>query len=853
MSDKRPIDGYVDPSIPNPNGDGDAPIIIYGYTPTLALAILALVLFALLLLFHIFRLYTTRLYAFSILLIFTTLCEIVGYVFRLRSSPPPVGNPYGVINFVVQYFFIVTAPVFLSAAIYTTLTSFIAALAGRNNASESKKLSPFGLSKRTILGIFITADVIATIVQVAGAALIGVSQSNRKSPVTANNILLAGLAFQVFAFLIFLILLFIFIRKASKVMLSTDTAESGRGATVMLRYTVALVASSLLVYLRTCFRLAETSQGVGGYASSHEAFFGALEFAPIVVAIGLLGWWHPGRLVGRNGLLSAHTPRPSNHLACAVLEPSLIRGTLQFTYPYHDTFGARHTTHPRGYQTTISLNMARPMDAHFSSTANINPHIFSTSVAANHAWGTSSSDGSSYPASIKYGDDTPSLSVAGTSLTSTKNQKSLRLAKIKSSPSHGALAAARTASRQPRRLHRRGRSASETASPVTPTFTSSFAPPRQPHDMNVNPKFSMPPPAPVSKTKIKIKPLLRKLSHPDQNTIDLSKSVAENEGLGIYTSSEVGDSRKASSEMGYGGRSYHNRNTSGNSHMSTTISSHHKHSAQYVHPMRQTPLPYTPPIVGSFANSLESGTSNGAPPVVPHELMHSDPLSRPHNTVATPYAPLPSPRRAHYPPLHIRTGSAPRLASTSQTNLPGTPSSLRKQTTDNNAGVPAMPPSTRTSFDSMFRFRSRANTNEDPVVRAAQVAVLRKEFDERERAKDEVRREQEAKKASREAKKQAKRDESEQRKSESRARKRAQSNTMSEKSATRAAYQAQQEKPSVPSGMAGTTTPGGGVRRRGPTPASAGKALANRWQLFIFWLKTVWLKFKRAIGVGSKG
>ncbi|KAL8846765.1 MAG: hypothetical protein Q9221_008171 [Calogaya cf. arnoldii] len=309
MSNKRPIAGYVDPDIPNPNGEGDAPIIIYGYTPTLALNILALILFALLLLFHTFRLYTTRLYAFSILLVFTTLCEIIGYIFRLRSSPPPVGNPYGVIDFVVQYFFIVTAPVFLSAAIYTTLTSFIAALSSSSANSNydpnaTKRLSPLGLSKKTILGIFITADVIATIVQIAGAALIGVSQSNRRSPVTANNILLAGLAFQVFTFLIFLILLFIFIRNSGKIMLSTSTAEGGRG-TVMRMYTIALVVSSLLVYLRTCFRLAETSQGVGGYASSHEVFFGVLEFAPIVVAIGLLGWWHPGRLVGRKGLLSS--------------------------------------------------------------------------------------------------------------------------------------------------------------------------------------------------------------------------------------------------------------------------------------------------------------------------------------------------------------------------------------------------------------------------------------------------------------------------------------------------------------------------------------------------------------------
>ncbi|KAL8676846.1 MAG: hypothetical protein Q9186_006673 [Xanthomendoza sp. 1 TL-2023] len=303
MANKAPIDGYVDPNIPNPNGDGDAPIIIYGYTPNLALAVLAIVLFLLLLLFHIFRLYTTRLYAFSILLIFTTLCEIVGYIFRLRSSPPPVGNPYAVINFIVQYFFIVCAPVFLSAAIYTTLTSFIGVLSRPDNADGGRKLSPLGLSKKTILGIFITSDVIATVVQVAGAALIGVSQSNRKSPVTANNILLAGLAFQVFSFLVFLVLLFIFLRNSKKVMMSTSTAEGGKG-NMMQMYTVALVVSSVLVYLRTCFRLAETSQGIGGYASSHEAFFGALEFAPIVVAIGMLGWWHPGRLVGRNGLLS---------------------------------------------------------------------------------------------------------------------------------------------------------------------------------------------------------------------------------------------------------------------------------------------------------------------------------------------------------------------------------------------------------------------------------------------------------------------------------------------------------------------------------------------------------------------
>ena len=188
------------------------------------------------------------------------------------------------LNFVIQYFFIVVAPVFFSAAIYTTLTSLIAAL-GQN-------LSPLGLSRRKIIWIFVTSDVLATLAQVAGAALIGKSESNSESPDTGNNILLAGLCVQVFSFLIFLILLAVFLRRTRKA--TTSTGEGG-----LMRFSGALVISSLLVYVRTVFRMAETAEGVGGYASSHEAFFGVLEFAPIVVAILVLGWWHPGKWVPR--------------------------------------------------------------------------------------------------------------------------------------------------------------------------------------------------------------------------------------------------------------------------------------------------------------------------------------------------------------------------------------------------------------------------------------------------------------------------------------------------------------------------------------------------------------------------
>jgi len=47
----------------------------------------------------------------------------------------------------------------------------------------------------------------ATIVQIAGAALVGAAYSHHKDPTTYNHILLAGLAFQVFSFAVFLAVL----------------------------------------------------------------------------------------------------------------------------------------------------------------------------------------------------------------------------------------------------------------------------------------------------------------------------------------------------------------------------------------------------------------------------------------------------------------------------------------------------------------------------------------------------------------------------------------------------------------------------------------------------------------------
>lgn len=107
------------------------------------------------------------------------------------------------------------------------------------------------------MAIFVVFDVVTTVIQIVGAALIGTAESNNTSPETANNILLAGLAIQVASFAVFLVLLAVCILRVLQKRGSGTWAHSATAAKLLF----VLVVTSLLVELRTIFRLIETAQG----------------------------------------------------------------------------------------------------------------------------------------------------------------------------------------------------------------------------------------------------------------------------------------------------------------------------------------------------------------------------------------------------------------------------------------------------------------------------------------------------------------------------------------------------------------------------------------------------------------
>ena len=185
----------------------------------------------------------------------------------------------------LAYFFIVVAPVLFAAAIYLCLTRLIA-LAG----AYSSPVPP-----RIVFAFFLTCDVVTIVVQITGASLIGSREHNHRNSSSANNILIAGLAIQTATFGVFLVILLACVYRVrnwgSGFCQRGDYAEEVAERLPWLNcWLGTLLMAAVLVQIRTIFRLVESAQGVFGYLSSHEAFFGALEFVPVALAVPMLCW-----------------------------------------------------------------------------------------------------------------------------------------------------------------------------------------------------------------------------------------------------------------------------------------------------------------------------------------------------------------------------------------------------------------------------------------------------------------------------------------------------------------------------------------------------------------------------------
>lgn len=309
--------------------------------------------------------------------------------------------------------------------------------------------------------------------------------------------------------------------------------------------------------------------------------------------------------------------------------------------------------------------------------------------------------------------------------------------------SYGSTTVARSTSKQSRaRLHKRGSSTSSSPALGPPSslrnsidaFSTPFATYEEPLSTHST--------APTQK----LKPYLRKTSssRDEQGKLDLSRSTTENEGLAGLGIHDMGAKTVGDVSFARPGRrtASHSRTVSGCSSVSTGSSSF-KPTHPFIHPMRQTPRPYTPPIpTHSSKSSLNDEEAEESSDVVDDEFkLGNGYRSRRSMSISSTPQIAPTPLSQSHTALDL--GMVPKLTTNvSQSNLStlstksGTspPKQSRSRGESTISQDQAITPSSRTSIDKAFSFVSRKSDLE-LTSREERIREARRKFEEKEAEK----------------------------------------------------------------------------------------------------------------------
>lgn len=155
----------------------------YGYYPNLGGNIFFTVIFGLCGVAQVYFSLRFRSWTFATALIIGAFLEMAGYIGRILMH----SNPWDSGAFKLQIVALVLAPSFIAAGIYLTLKHIIL-----NLGSEHSRLKP-----RLFTWVFIGCDIGSLLLQAAGGGVAASAENDIDMTNTGNNIIIAGIVFQV--------------------------------------------------------------------------------------------------------------------------------------------------------------------------------------------------------------------------------------------------------------------------------------------------------------------------------------------------------------------------------------------------------------------------------------------------------------------------------------------------------------------------------------------------------------------------------------------------------------------------------------------------------------------------------
>ncbi|KAH6675037.1 putative sphingoid long-chain base transporter RSB1 [Halenospora varia] len=244
---------------------------------------------------------TRRATAFTFAMCCGVILEVIGYAGRIMSWK----NQWVETGFLMQIVCLTIAPAFMAGGIYLCLRRIVYAF-----GPENSRIKPESYTR-----IFIPCDVLSLLLQAAGGGLASVASHSNKSPETGDNIMVAGLAFQVFTLLVFMILCLDFATRTRKRYKSLgEQAFDQNPHFVTLRHSVkfkgfmaALTLATICIFWRSVYRVVELGEGWTGNLIRKQWLFVGFEGVMVIVACFALNIFNPAfafkeAMVGMGGL-----------------------------------------------------------------------------------------------------------------------------------------------------------------------------------------------------------------------------------------------------------------------------------------------------------------------------------------------------------------------------------------------------------------------------------------------------------------------------------------------------------------------------------------------------------------------
>ena len=284
---------------------------LYHYTPSLPAAILSVAIFAILTATHGWRMHRAGSLYFTPFTIgglcmyisqhayptpsgidryigeclhcyFTTV-EVLGYAGRIWSHY----DPLAIGGFVIQAILILVAPALYAASIYMILGRLIRTM-------NAQHLSIIPVNRLT--RIFVTGDVVSFTLQAGGGGIQAAGTLDLYN--IGEKIIIVGLFVQIALFSMFVaVSVTCYVRLRAS---DPPLAAVVENRIPWKRHLYALFATSVLILVRSVFRVVEYLQGNGGYLISHEAFLYIFDMALMVAVMVIFAIWYIDDLQGKN-------------------------------------------------------------------------------------------------------------------------------------------------------------------------------------------------------------------------------------------------------------------------------------------------------------------------------------------------------------------------------------------------------------------------------------------------------------------------------------------------------------------------------------------------------------------------